>query len=66
MIRISISEETTRRVEKILAGVHKGAERALSNALNRGLSRIKTGSVKEVKEVYTAKHKDISSNSLVS
>ena len=50
---IEISTEAIERVERILAGVPKGAERALSNAINRGLSRVKTGATKRVKEVYT-------------
>lgn len=50
---IEISAEAVERVERLLAGVPKGAERALSNALNRGLSRVKTGATKQVKEVYT-------------
>lgn len=50
---IEISEETIARVERILAGVPRGAERALSNAINRGLSKVKTGATKRVKEVYT-------------
>lgn len=57
---IEITEETINRVEKILAGVPKGAERALSNALNRGLSRVKTGAVKRVKEVYAVQSSAIS------
>lgn len=50
---IEVSAEAIERVERILAGVPKGAERALSNAINRGLSRVKTGATKRVKEVYT-------------
>ena len=50
---IEVSAEAIERVERILAGVPNGAERALSNAINRGLSRIKTGAKKRVKEVYT-------------
>ncbi|MEY8517186.1 phage tail protein [Lachnospiraceae bacterium 29-84] len=50
---IEVSAEAIERVECILAGVPKGAERALSNAINRGLSRVKTGATKRVKEVYT-------------
>ncbi len=52
---IEVSAEAIERVERILAGVPKGAERALSNALNRGLSRVKTGATKRVKEVYFTK-----------
>lgn len=50
---IEITAEAVERVEAILAGVPKGAERALSNAINRGISRVKTGAVKRVKEIYT-------------
>lgn len=50
---IEITAETVERVEAILAGAPKGAERALSNAINRGLSKVRTGAVKKVKEVYT-------------
>lgn len=50
---IEISAETIERVETLLAGVPKGAERALSNAMNRGLSKVKTGASKKVREVYT-------------
>ncbi len=50
---IEITSETIERVETLLAGIPKGAERAFSNAINRGLSRVKTGAEKRVKEVYT-------------
>lgn len=50
---IEITAEAVERVETLLAGVPNGAERALSNAMNRGLSRIKTGAKRRVKEVYT-------------
>lgn len=53
---IEITQDAIKRVEKILAGVNKGAERALSNSINRGLSRVKTGAVKRVKEVYTVQN----------
>ena len=38
---IEITAEAVERVEAILAGVPNGAERALSNAINRGISRVK-------------------------
>ena len=49
---IEITVEGMERAEKILANVPKGAERAAANALNRGLSRVKTGAMRKVKEVY--------------
>lgn len=60
---IEISAETVNRVEGILQGVPKGAERALSNAINRGLSRIKTTAKKRVKEVYTVDSRALSAAS---
>lgn len=50
---IEITAEAVERVEAILAGVQNGAERALSNAINRGISRVKTGAIRRVKEIYT-------------
>ena len=50
-IGVQIDAETMERVEAMLAQVPKGAERAFSNAINRGLSKVKTGAFKEVKRV---------------
>lgn len=52
-VNIEISAETMEKVNELLAGVPNGAERAYSNALNRGLSKIKTTALKSAKEVYT-------------
>lgn len=57
---IEISEETIDRVTKILAGVPKGVERALSNAINRGLSHSRTQAFQEVRQVYAVKQGDLS------
>lgn len=51
-IGIEISAETMQRVNELLAGVPKGAERAYSSAINRGLSKVKTTALKSAKEVY--------------
>lgn len=61
MINIEISEENLERTEKLLAGIPKGAERAFSNAINRGLSHLKTQAFKEVREVYAVKLSDLNS-----
>lgn len=57
MIRldIGIKEETLRRVEKVLAGVPKGAQRAMANAINRGLAKARTEAKKGARKVYTVK-----------
>ena len=47
-IGVQIDVETMERVEAMLAQVPKGAERAFSNAINRGLSKVKTGAFREI------------------
>ncbi len=54
---VLIDLETMARVEAMLAQVPKGAERAFSNAINRGLSKIKTRAFREVKRVYTVERR---------
>ena len=56
---IEITSDTIERVETLLAGVPKGAERAFSNAINRGLSHTKTQAFKQVKQVYAVKQGDL-------
>lgn len=62
---IEISEETIERISNILAGVPKGAERALSNSMNRGITKIKTGAFKEIKQVYAVQSADLSKSTTV-
>ena len=50
---IQITNETVEKVNAILSGVPKGAQKALSNAINRGLSKVKTGAFKYARKVYT-------------
>lgn len=52
-IGVEISTENMERVQALLANVPKGAERAYSNAINRGLSRVKTAAWRGIKQVYT-------------
>lgn len=52
-VGIEISAETMERVQALLANVPKGAERAYMNAINRGLSRVKTAAWQGIKQVYT-------------
>lgn len=52
-IGVEISSETMERVQALLANIPKGAERAYSNAINRGLSRVKSAAWRNVKQVYT-------------
>lgn len=52
---IEIDSETIERTQTLLAGIPKGAERAFSSAINRGLSHTKTQAFKQVKTVYAVK-----------
>lgn len=58
---IEISNEAIERVTAVLQGIPKGAERAFSNALNRGLSKVKTGAFKRVKTVYAVQNSALQS-----
>ncbi len=49
---IEITSETIERVSLLLDSIPKGAERALSNSINRGLIRVKSGATKGIKETY--------------
>lgn len=50
---VEITAEQIQRVELILQNVPKGAERALANAINRGISKAETVSVREIRSTYT-------------
>lgn len=52
---IEITSETIERTQTLLADIPKGAERAFSSAINRGLSHTKTQAFKQVKKVYAVK-----------
>ena len=52
---IEITSETIERTQTLLAGIPKGAERAFSSAINRGLSHTKTQAFKQVRKVYAVK-----------
>ena len=53
---IEISSEAVERVENILSEVPGGAQKALSAAMNRGLSKVKTAAFKEVRSVYAVQY----------
>ena len=50
---IEITSDAIERVNTLLADVPKGAEKVFSAAMNRGLSRVKTQALQQVKAVYT-------------
>ena len=60
-INVSIDAETMERAAALLASVPHGAERAAMNAINRGLSRVKTTAFRGVKEVYTVQSSALNS-----
>lgn len=49
---IEITSDVIERVGTLLADVPKGAERVFASAMNRGISRVKTQAIKQVKTVY--------------
>ena len=49
---IEITSDAIERVGTLLADVPKGAERVFASAMNRGISRVKTQAIKQVKTVY--------------
>lgn len=52
---IEITSDEIERVGTMLADTPKSAERVFANAMNRGLSRIKTRAIEQVKKVYAVK-----------
>lgn len=58
---IEITSEAMERAEILLEGIPKGAERAFSNAVNRGLSHARTKAYQEVRKVYAVKQSDLNS-----
>ena len=50
------------RVSLILHGIQKGPEKALYNAVNRGLSAVRTKSGKLIRETYFIKQSDLNAN----
>lgn len=54
---IEITQEIMERAQTLLEGIPRGAERAFSNAINRGLGYVKTQAFNKVKRVYTVKQK---------
>lgn len=59
---IEISSETIQKVEALLTEMPKDAEHILSNAMNAGLLKVKSGASKQVREVYTVQNKAIQKN----
>lgn len=60
---IEIREETVKRVSSLLAGVKDGAKTAMQNALDRGLSTVRSEAFKEVSKVYAITQKNLRAES---
>jgi len=60
---IEITEEQIQRVNLILSGIPKGAEKAFTNSINRGLANVRTNSAKLITQTYNIKQKDLKSRS---
>lgn len=50
---IEITSDAIERANTLLAGIPKGAEKVFSLSLNRGLTRVKTQALEQIKAVYT-------------
>lgn len=50
---IEITADAIERVSTLLADIPKGAEKVFSLSMNRGLTKVKTQALKQVKTVYT-------------
>lgn len=61
-IDIEITSEQIERITKAVEGIHNGPHRVLYNAVNRGLSKIRTQGTKEAAKVFTLKYNEIKSN----
>ena len=59
---IEITSDAIERVGTLLADVPKGAERVFANAMNRGISRVKTQALKRTKQVYTVNNGALNNN----
>lgn len=53
-VQVTVKSEDVERIKGILSGIPGGAQKAMSAAINRGLSKVRTSSYKEVRKVYTA------------
>ncbi|MDO4301779.1 MAG: phage tail protein [Clostridia bacterium] len=60
---IEITLEQIERVQKLVEGVKNGPHRVFYNAVNRGLSKIRTESAKEASSVFAISQETIKSNS---
>lgn len=60
---IEITLEQIERVQKLVEGVKNGPHRVFYNAVNRGLSKIRSESAKEASSVFTISQSTIKSNS---
>lgn len=65
MINIEIKAEDIARVEGMLKGIPGGAQRAMSAAMNRGLSKVRTASFKEVRKVYAPENAAMRANTSI-
>lgn len=62
---IEVTEKQIERVSTILAGIPKGTERAMTSAINRGLTTMRQKSTEKVRESYHIKRKDLTDRSVM-
>jgi len=59
---IEITSEQLDRIHLLLGGIKGAPQKVIHNALNRGVTTVKTKSSKEVRETYKIKHSDLTGN----
>jgi hypothetical protein len=62
-VSIEVKDDAIERISDLLAGVPNGAHRVLNNALNRGLTTVRSESTKQITNVYDIKSASVKSES---
>lgn len=63
---IEITSEQLDRIYKLVSGIEKGPQRVLYNAINRGLSKIRSQGTKEASSVFVLSQANIRANTKTS
>jgi len=58
-----VTRESLNRIQLILSGVPKGAEKALGSVISRAQSTVRTTAVKEITKVYSITQRDVKAES---
>ncbi|MCL1903991.1 MAG: phage tail protein [Oscillospiraceae bacterium] len=59
MINIEVQNNSVERISNLLDNIPGGAYRAMGNAIGRGLTTVRSETIKQIREVYDIKQKDL-------